>query len=128
MVNDLKKLWPNEPVVLNIGLSGPKYARPLGISAGTILGRASIALREIMHPIRGEVVTQGKEPTLVVSGRFMDTPDLRDALATMVMRCDQDCISIYYPSLEEGFLFGAYADRWEPFDKSKVILPCSFVM
>lgn len=119
-VSDTLKVWPNEPVVINVGLSGPKFARPMGLMPGTILGRFAMGLREIADSPRGEVVAGSgwdESGTLVVRTRFLAHPALEDSLMKLVERCDQDCIALWYPSLEQGFLFGPHSDEWGEFDK-----------
>ena len=114
---------PNTPVILNIGLLGPRYAKPQGLSEGTILGRASVALRNIMHPLKGEVDTGNDEPTLIVHGVFNALAAQSTILYDMVERCDQDAISLWYPEFSIGYLFGPHADKWDPFNSETFKLP-----
>lgn len=115
-------ILPDTPVILNIGLGRPTHIRSYGLTQGTILARATLGLRDIMYDVRGEVQPK-PEATLVISGSFNQDATLSTALWELVLRCNQDCISIWYPQYAKGELFGPLAENWSPFELAAFRMP-----
>jgi hypothetical protein len=109
------------PVIINIGLEGPKYAANRRLSQGAILGRSSVLLRDVLYPIRGEVYQQDSGSTLVAQGNLLD--DCGEALWELCERSNQDGIAVWYPTLQQGTLFGPYAAEWGGFNPEFFVLP-----
>jgi hypothetical protein len=60
------------------------------------------------------------EPTLVVKGDFSEYAESVDVLWELLVNLKEDCCAVYYPTLNEGYLFGPGADWWQPFDLTKM--------
>lgn len=60
----------------------------------------------------------GEEPTLVVAGRVStdDPGGFHKWLYLLAEEFGQDCLAIYYPDEENGYLLGPNADAWGEFD------------
>jgi hypothetical protein len=110
---------PNYSVVLNLGLEGPLH----GIGKLSMADRLSVyaqALSECMSFHSREVkepVYIGDEHTLVVKGYFNENAPCSTLLWDMVCAAEQDCIAIYYPYPDYGYLYGPRCEGWGEFNK-----------
>lgn len=113
---------PNYSVVLNLGLEGPLH----GIGKLSMADRVQVyaqALAECMS-CHSRVVMEPTyicdEHTLVVKGYFNEDAPHSDLLWNMVQAAEQDCISIYYPYPDYGYLYGPRCEGWGVFNKAFV--------
>ena len=117
----ITSLYYGVPVIINIGLDGPTYAVNRRLSHGAVLGRSATLLRDILQPVRGEVYQQADNFTLIAHGNLL--PDSGEALWELCDRTNQDCIAMWYPTLNIGTLFGPHAEQWGGFDPDQFALP-----
>ena len=109
------------PVIINIGLEGPTYAVNRRLSQGAILGRSAVLLRDVLQPVRGEVYQQASGSTLIANGTLLD--NCGEALWELCDRANQDCIAVWYPTLQQGTLFGPHSEEWGGFNPEFFVLP-----
>lgn len=119
--NQITNLPYGELAILNIGLDGPTHAVNRHLSQGAVLGRASVLLRDILQPVRGEVYQHAGETTLIANGTLLD--GCGELLWELCDRTNQDCIAVWYPRLNNGVLFGPHAAEWGDFNPEFFILP-----
>lgn len=110
-------------MILNIGLNiEDAYGNQIG--AHTVEGVLA-ALRDRRFPVRQAALHGSRsEPTLVVR-----TPDDAQSLITVLSGLyqlsevlQQDCITVYCPTLASGRLIGPRAAKWGDFDPTQFLL------
>ena len=125
ITTEAKAIYTGVPVLLNLGFSRSTFANKSRFEAYPVLCRIyTDALSQVLEPGWKAVVmpsTEDRENTLVVSGVFSYEADHSDLLWNMVKRAAQDCIAIYYPDEDIGFLFGQEAAAWGEFDINQFV-------
>jgi len=120
ITTDARAIYPGVPVLLNLGFSQSKYAKKSRFVAYPILCYLYVKhLSEVLEPGWKAVIMHGteeRETTLIVKGVFNYQASHTDLLWELVDKACQDCIAIYYPNEDIGFLFGPNADAWGEFD------------
>ena len=104
-------------IELNIGL--PDGVEPLNAVAFLVGPKTLTRVQEVSY--RGPDGSV-RERTLIAR---IDTDGVRVSFLTLFrMLCkyyEQDCIAVYIPHTDDGFLTGPRAAKWGAFDKSKFI-------
>ena len=110
-------------VILNLGLTGGSTVGRLLPQQRTVI--YATMLREMLMP--GYAVElqlmPGYEPVMVASGEFRTDASCSLLLWDAVVIAEQDCVAVYYPELDEGYLFGPRSDLWGEFDKLQFSMP-----
>jgi hypothetical protein len=120
-----RAIYTGVPVLLNLGFSQSKFARKSKFEAYPVMCRIYVeGLSQVLEPGWKASVMHGneeRETTLIVTGVFNYAADHTDLLWAMVERACQDCIAIYYPDEDIGFLFGPEAAAWGEFDINQFV-------
>lgn len=105
---------------LNIGLAVGANEHSMDNTLYAITDRAN----HIENELRGQMSCKirrewsfEQEPTLVVRGTVSsdDPGGFHQWLHQLAERWDQDCIAVYYPGEDKGYLLGPNAEAWGDF-------------
>lgn len=125
ITTDARAIYTGVPVLLNLGFSQSKFAKKRRFEAYPVMCRIYIeGLSQVLEPgWKAEVMhgTEERETTLIASGVFNYAADHTDLLWDLVDKAAQDCIAIYYPNENIGFLFGPEAEAWGDFDINQFV-------
>jgi hypothetical protein len=113
--------------ILNIGLKIDALGDDSPFNTATCYyARQSVAYRTLKawgYDAERDVIKQSTtEHTSIIIVHDADSllctflHDLADALA-------QDCIAVYYPEQDKGYLIGRNADKWGEFNKEYFLMP-----
>jgi hypothetical protein len=87
---------------------------------GQITERANAVERQFRHLLSTVKVRRewGDEPTLVIQGRAStdDPGGFHQWLHNLCETFRQDCVAVYYPEEDKGYLVGPNADEWGEFN------------
>ena len=106
--------------ILNIGLD-VKGTRTLQTS----LVKQLITVRDLLRLDEGKVYESDTEATLVIKVRstYGAIPYVLSKIHALAADLEQDCIAVYSPNLDKGWLAGPRADAWGKFNPEFFILP-----
>ena len=108
-----------QTVELNIGLAVGTNT----FSAYNTLGEISERANTIERVLRGQLTCKvrrewsfEREPTLVVEAVvYDDVTQFHAWIHELAERFHQDCIAVYYPQQDKGYLLGPNAEAWGDF-------------
>ena len=120
ITTEYRAIMPGVPVLLNLGFSQSRYRKLTRFQPYPALCRIYVEyLSQVLEPGWEAYVSHGcaeTETTMIVKGVFKEDARHSDLLWNMVTMAYQDCIAIYYPDEDIGFLFGPEAAAWGEFD------------
>lgn len=112
----LEYIIPATPVILNFGLPGNvDWYRQSHVIRN--------AMRDVLTPpteVSIHVPFGDEEGTVILKGEFSYDACRYDALWELLVDLKEDCCAIFYPDLNEGYLFGPGAAKWQPFNLIKL--------